>query len=151
MTKELIPNLPLSNEAMVKGYATKFSSGFATVATATGEWVYGFAATSVDNSLGTAGDEYIGIVVEGIMNLSSYVADTDAAGLYSSAIVIGDELTIGMIGSIPYVVKNAFSEDTSVVVGYALEANAGSTSEATIKTIAVNIINPKVIGSSLSR
>lgn len=145
----MIVNLPLAAEAMTQGYAVKFSSGYVTKATTTGEAVYGFALTSVDNSGGSAGDLYVGVVTHGIMKLSSYVGDTDAAGTYSTPIAIGDQLTIGVIANVPYVVSAGFASATSIIVGYALEANAGSTSAATVKTIAVEVIQPKVDGGAL--
>lgn len=149
MSKPMILNMPLAAEAITKGYAVKISSGYVTVATATGESVFGFAQTSVDNSAGSAGDLNVGVVTDGIMNLNSYVGDTDAAGIYSSPIAVGDQLVVAVIAGVPYVVKNQFATTTSFVVGYALEANAGSTSEATVQEIAVYVKTPSLEGQAL--
>lgn len=149
MTKPMIPNLPLAAEAIVKGYAVIISGGYVTKATTTGDVAFGFAATSVDNSGGSAGDLFVGVVTNGLMKLTSYVGDTDAAGLYSSPIVIGDQLTVAVIAGVPYVVKNAWAPTTSFVIGYAMEANAGSTSAATTKDIGVLVMCPSIEGSAL--
>lgn len=150
MTKPMILNMPVAASTTLEHRdAVVMSSGAAIKVTDTGGVVLGFAQTDVDNSSGSAGDKYIGVTTDGLMVLNSYVGDLDAAGLFSSPIEIGDALTVAVIAGETYVVKNAFAASTSIVVGYAMEANAGSTSAATVAAIVVALVSPKTDGAAL--
>lgn len=150
MSENLVLNFPVAASANIRvGEPVIISSGYATQATTTGATCMGVAATDCDNSSGSAGDKYVGIVFSGVKQCPTYVGDTDAAGLYSSAISIGDELCVGVIADRPYLVKNNFASTTSIVVGFALAANAGSTSAATVATCSVVICGTKCDGAAL--
>ena len=142
-------NLPMAAVKILKGDPVIFSSGYATSAgVGSGDWCFGHAATTVDNSAGSAGDLYIGVSVTGIIKLPLYVGIVGAAGLYSSTIAVGDQLCVATIGGVYYAAKNAWAAATSRVIGYNIGVpNAGSTSGATVVTSAVLVMMPKVLGT----
>lgn len=142
-SQNIVVNLPMAAVNINQKEGVKLdASGYVTNASiGSGAWIMGFAETSIDNSSGSAGDKYIGVIFSGVSKLPTYVADTDAAGNWSSPIVIGDPLQFIEVGGKNYVTK-AF-ETTSIVVGYALAANDGSTSGATVSTASVAILPTK--------